>query len=187
MSDHFERFVQQNRSEFDSALPSPRIWEALEQELESNRKGRVVQLLRKNWFKAAVIAVLLVNAAALVYFTGHRQQQQRQEELAALAPDVAEAKVYYSARIDQKLEMINAYPATALGMDSIARQELELKNDTYKALERELKNNPGNERIRAAMIRYYQLKLDLLDKILEELQAKQPAPAQLKKRYEAEI
>ncbi|HVI47358.1 MAG TPA: hypothetical protein VM802_20940 [Chitinophaga sp.] len=184
MPDNFESFIRQHREEFEGPGPSPKVWEALEKELGNSRKGRVVQMLGRNWFKAAVIAVLIINAAAFFYFA---KNHQRQQDLAVLAPEVHEATAYYTSRINEKLEQINAYPASTLGLDSTARQELELRNDTYNALEKELKNNPGNERIRAAMIRYYQLKLDLLDKILEELREKQVAPAQLKKRYEAEI
>ncbi|RBL89234.1 hypothetical protein [Chitinophaga flava] len=184
MPDNFESFIQQHRDAFEGPGPSPRVWEALEKELGGSRKGKVVQLLSKNWFKAAVIAVLLVNAAVLFYMTRHKQHQQ---ELANILPEMQDAKLYYTSRINEKLELINAYPANQLGLDSAARQELQLRNDTYKTLENELKNNPGNERIRGAMIRYYQLKLDLLDKILEELQDKHAAPTHLKKRYEAEI
>jgi hypothetical protein len=185
MPDNFEGFIRQHRDEFEEQGPSPRVWSALEQELTGKRKGKVISLLQKNWFKAAVIAVLLANAGALFYFTKHRQSPQ--QELAVLAPDIQEAGVYYTSRINEKLQLIDAYPDAALGLDSTARKELELRNDTYKALERELKNNPGNERIRAAMVRYYQLKLDLLDKILEELHNKHVAPGQTKKQYEAEI
>ncbi|CAL1517351.1 hypothetical protein [Chitinophaga sp. MM2321] len=185
MPDNFESFIQQHREEFEAPRPSPRVWDALEKELGARRRGRVVYFLGKNWFKAAVIAVLVINAAVLFYLTQHKQQQR--QELAFIAPDMQEAKVYYTSRINEKLELINAYPATELGMDSTARRELELRNDTYRMLEKELKNNPGNERIRAALVRYYQLKLDLLDKILEELQAKHATPGQQKKHYEAEI
>ncbi|PSL48131.1 hypothetical protein CLV51_102993 [Chitinophaga niastensis] len=185
MPDNFESFIQQHRDDFDVPGPSPRVWDALERELQESGKGKVVRLMAKNWFKAAVIAVLLVNAAALFYLT--KNKEQHQQEVAALSPDMQEAKGYYTSRINEKLELINAYPAEELGLDSAARKELEVRNDTYKALERELKNNPGNERIRAAMVRYYQLKIDLLDKILEELHEKHVTPGQTKKRYEAEI
>lgn len=186
MPDNFEGFIRQHRDEFEEQGPSPRVWAALEQELSGSGKGKVISLLQKNWFKAAVIAVLLANAGALFYFTQKRQPPP-QQDLAVLAPDIQEAGVYYTSRINEKLQLIEAYPDSTLGLDSTARKELELRNDTYKALEKELKNNPGNERIRAAMVRYYQLKLDLLDKILEELQEKHVAPGHTKKRYEAEI
>lgn len=185
MPEDFESFIQQHRGAFDEPGPSPRVWDALERELEGSRKGRVVSMLGKNWFKAAVIAVLLVNAAVLFYFARHKQQQQ--QDLAVVIPEMQDAKVYYTTRINEKLELINAYPASELGLDSTAKQELQLRNDTYKTLENELKKNPGNERIRGAMVRYYQLKLELLDKILEELHERHAAPTHTKKQYEAEI
>jgi hypothetical protein len=71
-------------------------------------------------------------------------------------------------------------------LDSTARKELELRNETYQVLETELIQNPGNERIKAAMVHYYQLKLDLLDKILDELKEKQPG-IQKHANYEREL
>ncbi|MFB6453675.1 hypothetical protein ACE38W_00260 [Chitinophaga sp. Hz27] len=185
MSDNFERFIQQNRAAFDQPGPSSRVWEAMEKELGQQEKGRVVRMLSKNWFKAAVIAVLLINAGVLFLFVKHRQQASN--NVAVMFPEMQEAQVYYSSRIEARLDSIRSYPADELGLDSTSRKELELKNDTYKMLEKELKNNPGNERIRAAIIRYYQLKLDLLDKILEDLQERHAAPGDLKKRYEEKI
>ncbi|RFS20557.1 hypothetical protein DVR12_18520 [Chitinophaga silvatica] len=183
MPEDLERFIQQHRSEFEMPGPSPRIWDALEKELTAKQEGaKIVPLLRRNWFRAAVILLLVVNAGALFYLTSRKQTRT-----ASFAPEVQEANMYYSSKINEKLKIINAYPVEELGLDSAARKELELRNDTYKTLERELQNNPGNERIKAALIRYYQLKLDLLDRILEELQSKKVTPDQTKKHYEAEI
>lgn len=187
MPDNFESFIQQHREEFEERGPSPRVWDALEKELGRNSQGKVVRLLAKNWFKAAVIAVLLINGAAIFFFANRSKQHRNTTELAMIAPEMVEAKNFYTNRIEEKLEVIKSYPAAELGLDSSALHELELRNDTYKMLERELKNNPGNERIRAAIVKYYQLKLDLLDKILEELQSKHATSKQSKKQYEAEI
>jgi hypothetical protein len=186
MPEDLERFVQQHREEFEVPGPSPNLWDAIEKELGTQQGGaKIIPLVKRNWFRAAVIALLLINAGTMFFFIS--RNQQRKASLAVLAPDVVEAKTYYSSRINEKLKLINAYPLEELGLDSTARKELELRNETYKTLEKELKNNPGNERIKAALIRYYQLKLDLLDKILEELQEKKVTPEQTKKHYEAEI
>ncbi|MBV8252477.1 MAG: hypothetical protein JO154_07705 [Chitinophaga sp.] len=186
MSDNFEQFIQQNRAAFEQPGPSSRVWDALEKELSGKEeKGRVVRMLSSNWFKAAVIALLLINAGVLFLFVQHKQQSRN--DVALMIPEMQEAQVYYSARIEARLDSIKTYPAGELGLDSAALKELELKNETYKMLEKELKNNPGNERIRAAIIRYYQMKLDLLDKILEEMQSRHAVPGDLKKQYEEKI
>lgn len=177
MSDNgLEGFIRQHREDFDERGPGAHVWRELEQELKGRRRPGVVLLLKRHWLKAAVVLVLVVNSVMLFQFLRFKKQQQ---DLGVIAPELQEAKLYYTSQIEEKLHAIGQYPREALGLDSTARKELELRNDTYQLLEKELQENPGNERIRAAMIRYYQLKMDLLDKILEELRSKQPASKKL--------
>jgi hypothetical protein len=113
-------------------------------------------------------------------------QMKKAQHLENVSPELQDAKMYYTSQIEQRLTAIKAYPSSVVGLDSSARKELELRNETYQVLEAELLQNPGNERIKAAMIHYYQLKMDLLDKILDELREKQPAK-QNQPNYEREI
>jgi hypothetical protein len=166
-----EDFIRQHRSEFESHGPAPDLWAKIEEQLTPvKKKATVIQLIGRHWLKAAVVLVLVVNSFMLYQFLRMRQTPH----LSNVAPEVQDAKAYYTSQIEQRLDAIKAYPPSVLGLDSAARRELELRNDTYQALETALIQNPGNERIKAAMIRYYQLKLDLLDKILDELKEKQP-------------
>lgn len=157
-----EDFIQQNRSAFEEEGPGPRVWAALEKELPVKRSGRVVRMMARHWWKAAIIVALIANAGLLIKFLHTKQ------EVAYVIPEMEEVQLYYTSKIEQKLDELNKYPADQLGLDSTTREELKLRNDTYLLLEKELVNNPGNERIRAAMVRYYQMKLELLDKILTE-------------------
>lgn len=182
MGEKFEDFIRQHRNEFEVPGPSPRVWEALEKQLPRQESGKVIPFLRRHWLKVAAVALLIINAAVFYQY----QQLKTQQGLATIAPEIEEANLYYTSQITSRLDAIRAYPEAEAGLDSITRQELQLRNDTYKMLERELKNNPGNERIRAAMIRYYQLKLDLLDKILGDIRNRQ-ATTKKSTDYEAEI
>ncbi len=161
---NLEEFIRQNRSGFEEEGPGPDIWARLEKQLPQPKKekGRVVAMMARHWWKAAILVALLANAGLLLKYMNTKQ------EVAVVIPEIREMETYYSARIEQKLEELKQLPATETGLDSLTMHELELRNDTYKMLEKELAANPGNERIRAAMIRYYQMKLDLLEKILDE-------------------
>ncbi|GAA0551886.1 hypothetical protein [Chitinophaga japonensis] len=185
MSDNnLEDFIRQHRAGFEEEGPRPRVWKELERQLKASQpSGKVAYLLKRHWLKAAAVLVLVVNSVMLYQFLQFKKQQQ---DLARISPELQEAQVYYSAQITQRLEDIRKYPPEVLGLDSAARKELELRNETFQLLEKELQQNPGNERIRSAMIRYYQMKLDLLDKILEELRAKQP-PSKTLNNHEREI
>jgi hypothetical protein len=171
----FESFMREHRADFEERGPSPGLWAALEQQLPAPRKVGLVRQLGQHWLKVAVMLVLIINT-----FFGYRYLQFKEhQQIGFIAPELQEAKAYYTTQIEQKLSAIKAYPPESIGLDSAARKELELHNSTYEMLEKELQNNPGNERIRAALVRYYQLKLDLLEKILEELDDKH-APKKLR-------
>lgn len=162
---NLEDFIREHRNEFEQEGPSPMLWDKLEQQLPVKKKQGIVRALGRNWLKVAVAIFLLINGAFVWQFLNYKNRHQGIEQL---APEVDEAGVYYSSQIEQRLERIKEYPPEALGLDSTVKRELQLKNDTYLMLEKELQNNPGNERIRAAMIRYYKMKLELLDRILDE-------------------
>lgn len=161
---NLEEFIRQNRSGFKEEGPGPDIWARLEKQLPKPKqeKGRVVKMLAKHWWKAAILVALIANAGLLLKYMNTRQ------EVAVVIPEIREMETYYSTRIEQKLDELKQLPAAETGLDSLTMKELELRNDTYTMLEKELAANPGNERIRAAMIRYYQMKLELLEKILDE-------------------
>jgi hypothetical protein len=178
----FEDFVRQHRQEFEEAGPGPRVWAQLEEQLVPRKKNRVIQMMGRHWLKAAAILVLVVNSVMIYQFL----QMKKSQHLINVSPEMQEAKSYYTTQIEQRLETIRSYPPAVLGLDSVGRKELELRNETYQMLEAELIQNPGNERIKAAMVRYYQMKLDLLEKILEELREKQPVH-QKQSNYEREI
>jgi hypothetical protein len=177
----FEDFISQHRPDFEEQGPGPGIWAQLEKELAPPKKG-LVHMLGRHWLKAAAVLVLVVNSVMIFQFL----QMKKAQHLENVSPELQDAKMYYTSQIEQRLTAIKAYPSSVVGLDSSARKELELRNETYQVLEAELIQNPGNERIKAAMIHYYQLKMDLLDKILDELREKQPA-TQKQPNYEREI
>ncbi|MGN7721866.1 hypothetical protein [Chitinophaga sp. 22620] len=157
-----EDFIQQHRGEFEEEGPGPGVWAALEKELPVKQKPRVISMMARHWWKAAILVALVANAGILLTFL-----QTKKEATVVVIPEMQEMEQFYTTRIEQKLDELKQIPPAELGLDSATRKELELRNETYMMLEKELAGNPGNERIRSAMIRYYQMKLELLDKILE--------------------
>lgn len=157
-----EDFIHQHRSDFEEEGPAPRVWAALEKELPVRKRPAVVRMMVRHWWKAAILVALIANVGILL------KMMNVKKDAGAVLPEMEEMQVYYSSRIEKRLDELKALPPEQLGLDSATRKELEIRNDTYKLLEKELLNNPGNQRIRAAMIRYYQMKLELLDRILSE-------------------
>lgn len=157
-----EDFIKQHRDSFEEEGPGPGVWAGLEKVLPVRQKTSVVRMMAKHWWKAAILVALIANAGLLVKYVNTKQ------DVAVVIPEMQEMELYYTSKIEQKLDELKTIPAYQLGLDSTTMAELELRNETYQLLEKELANNPGNERIRSAIVRYYQIKLDLLDKILSE-------------------
>jgi hypothetical protein len=178
----FEDFIRQHRPDFEEHGPGPGVWAQLEKELMPPKKETIIRRLGRNWVKAAAVLVLVVNSVVIYQFL----QMKKAQHLENVSPELQDARMYYTSQIEERLSAIKSYPSSVVGLDSTARKELELRNETYQVLETELIQNPGNERIKAAMVHYYQLKLDLLDKILDELKEKQPG-IQKHANYEREL
>lgn len=166
-----EDFIKQHRDSFEEEGPGSGVWARLEKELPVRQKTSVVRMMAKHWWKAAILVALIANAGLLVKYANTKQ------DVAVVIPEMEEMELYYTSKIEQKLDELKAIPTDQLGLDSTTRAELELRNETYLLLEKELVNNPGNERIRSAMVRYYQIKLDLLDKILSEQEKHTSSPS----------
>ena len=166
-----EDFIKQHRDSFEEEGPGPGLWARLEKELPVRQKTSVVRMMAKHWWKAAILVALIANAGLLMKYANTKQ------DVAVVIPEMEEMELYYTSKIEQKLDELKTIPAAQLGLDSTTRAELELRNETYLLLEKELVNNPGNERIRAAMVRYYQMKLDLLDRILSEQEKHTNSPS----------
>ncbi|PUZ24313.1 hypothetical protein GA0116948_10798 [Chitinophaga costaii] len=172
----FESFVRHHRHAFEEGGPDAKVWSALEKTFPAKPSGGIVRSMQHHWLKIAVVLVLLINVGVLIkmFVFDKPVASETVVNNNAVAPSAQDAQAYYASQIEQKLQAIRQFPQDQLGLDSAAQAELQLRNSTYEALQKELKANPGNERIHAALIQYYQLKVELLDRILDELQEKHP-------------
>jgi hypothetical protein len=73
MENEFEKYLQQNREQFEQGSPSPRVWEKLQRDLVEHqaRRHRVVRMRRIGWSIAA--SILLCIAATLIIFKNKGQ------------------------------------------------------------------------------------------------------------------
>jgi len=59
MENEFEKYLQQNREQFEQGSPSPRVWEKLQRDLVERgaRRHRVIRMRRIGWSIAASILI----------------------------------------------------------------------------------------------------------------------------------
>lgn len=163
MEDKFKSFVTGNRDEFetydlDLDLSWDEIADGIKQKAESEPKKGFA------WMKiAAAVALLMIFSIVLIMF--NRGGSSEENLIFASNPELAEAQAFYTSQIDHKMSIAKSKTGGEKMIEDI--QELD---KAFAELKNDLQDNADNEEVIIAMIENYQLKLKILDRVLEELQ-----------------
>ncbi|MAT55109.1 MAG: hypothetical protein CMN32_11560 [Saprospirales bacterium] len=163
MMDKLEKFIHENRQQFDSEVPDLSIWSNIQEKLDEKPAPRV-RWIRRLRVAAAVLALLFAGGAMGVYWSS---SQNNVTALADVSPEYAEMQQYYDQQIQSKLAQLASYNQA----DAVVTDIDEL-DEIYRELQEELKNTPaGNrEQVVQAMIENYKAKIDILEQVLQKLQ-----------------
>ena len=203
--DALERFIRQQQEALkDQFEPREDLWEkisaGLDEDQEEQQKnillpppekpfgekgGSITISYRRLWQAAAAVILLLV----VGYWTTQRYSGQQtgsqvtqEQPLRKLNPELAEAEAYYTSLIRERQEELR----------QIAPKEFEEFEQDMKSLEaayaellKELKKNPTQEKITAAMIQNLRLRIEILDDQIQLLERykKQNSPQKDEKVY----
>lgn len=166
MKDNLEQFIQANREAFDDARPSLKVWADIDRVLEQKqpKSFRIRRFLQS----AAAVLVLLV-AGALI---GHQMSRGSQETtsaetLARISPELAELEAHYNHKIDEKFARLANYP-----QQETVKADLAQIDETMEELRKEVLRAPAGmeEEIVTNLLRSYQLKVQILERVLERIQ-----------------
>lgn len=81
-----------------------------------------------------------------------------------------EVELFYTSNIDSQLKMIYKMGTFDKSIhQNILAEELKDMDEKYNQLKTELKLHPDDDRIIEAMIEYYQVKTNILNRIIEQL------------------
>ena len=171
MKDNLERFIAENRDQFDLYDPDQRLWKGIQVRVRRKKALRIgtAGIL---WRAAAIIIIFMMSFLVQEYL--HRNNiwlgsRERDIETDAI-PELKEAEIYYSTLVNEKL--IEIQPL----IDDFPELSSELSNDlaeldsVYNSLKKDLIDNIANDEVVEAMIQNYRLKLEILEDLLKYLQ-----------------
>ncbi len=163
MMDRLEKFIHENRRQFDSDVPDLSIWANIREKLDE-KPGARIRWVRRLRVAAAVLALLFAGGAMGVYWSS---SQNNVTALADISPEYAEMQQYFDREIQAKMAQLATYNQA----DAVFTDIKEL-DEVYRELQEELKNAPeGNRKqVVQAMIGNYKAKIDILEQVLEKLQ-----------------
>ena len=128
---------------------------------------------------AASIAIIVTSAVLLIRSDKDGSEVARQEIPAA----VMEADIYYASQMDARYEEIRGFDFDDEGEKALLLEELKDLESYHRQLMKDLEANPNDERVVNALIRHYQLKLEVMDQIILQLNQ---VKSEISENYEKE-
>ena len=79
MKGPLDKFILENRDEFDADIPDSRVWEKIKKEMDPSRKDHtpVRSLPFKRWMAAAAV-IMLLSLTTVLYYTLNRSGRQKE-------------------------------------------------------------------------------------------------------------
>ncbi|TVR74388.1 MAG: hypothetical protein EA408_02895 [Marinilabiliales bacterium] len=169
--DNLEKYVRENSREFDIEEPAKGHFERFALKLDQRRRSRS-SFRWRYMLQVAVIAVLVILSSLWIYdrITG-RTPEYHMITLSDISGEYREAELYYTTLISRKYNEIKSFDF----QDDTREQEVLLRelsemDAVYRSLQQELNAEGDNPMVINAMLRYYQLKLEIMSRIIEHLQ-----------------
>ncbi len=169
MSSNLEKFVNRNRSEFDTEHPGADVWKKIEQTLPVKKKAKVFSL--RDIFKFSAAAAVVCIVLTSVYFVYIRQQKNETVAVETksgsavfkgmTAEYAAEAKQVFNA-IETRQEELKEATADNPELYKQFLDDLQLLDSTYNMLQKQAAVTANKDVIMKAMLQNLQLQAELL-------------------------
>ncbi|MDA3928555.1 MAG: hypothetical protein PF541_06310 [Prolixibacteraceae bacterium] len=160
-----ENFMREHRDDFDSKLPSLDMWDKIETELEK-KKGRKISLWKVSVAVAAVLVLAVIGTFMLNTKTSYNKYANVSDpELRELL----ETEAFYARKVSYQMNEINKCYQVFPELKNDIETDLDELNSMYKELENDLNDNFYNREVIEAMIQNNRLKLEMVDRVLNQI------------------
>jgi hypothetical protein len=166
--DSFEKQIIEMRNGLQTDEPDQGHFDRFEMKLERNKQKF---LFKRIYIWPAIAAIIVFG---LFLFIPTPENEQKQTTLGQVSEQYAQVEFYYTKAIQHETEKIKALNEQ-MGSDNAIQllvSELEEYDQVYEQLCTDLNAAPNDQRVINALIAYYQTKLEISQKILENIQLK---------------
>jgi len=164
MDNKLEDYIRQNRDKLDVEEPDDQfIWEGIKQQSSTRRISPAIM------WKAAAVAIVLLTCAYFMNLIINQNNTQTPFTLSNISPELAKEENLFRLVIDEKMKEIENYDIDPSDFEDIFN-ELDILELTNKKFLEDLKTQQGNPRLIKALLRYYELKIKILERLLTEIE-----------------
>ncbi|HDR68516.1 MAG TPA: hypothetical protein ENN61_05635 [Bacteroidaceae bacterium] len=159
-----EKYMMENRPEFNTEEPKEGHFDRFNKRLISEK--RPVKLNFRHIIQIAASIAILVAAG---WFIIDKSKSGDKVAGHVIPEEVIEAEDYFIRQVTVRYDQIEGFYFQSEQEKAILLDELKDLDIYFQKLMEDLETNPSDERIINAMIRHYQLKLEIMDQIINQL------------------
>jgi len=165
-----EDIIRKNKEKFDDREPAEGHFERFQSKLNRyNNKKTSFSSSYKVVLKAAVVGLLVVLSSLWLYDNIYDNQSTQQIVVKNVPSEFREAQLYYSSMVDRKYNQIQDFEFKSKKQKKMLLNELKAMDSVYYNIKQDFKENPNDPRVMNALIRHYQMKLEVMTQVLEQL------------------
>ena len=157
-----EDFIQNNKTSLEEDPPQGHLGRFSNKLGTSSDSAWNTSINRYLLVAAAVVVLITIGFVALLTSDGIYSSKYL---LANITPELYETEAYYQSEINQKLEILSEQNE----VDKSIIIDLEEIDKSFENIRKDLDENPGDDRLISAVLNTYQIKLDLLNEILDRV------------------
>lgn len=162
MQDKLEKFVRENKEEFDSLSPNEAIWEGIKDKMDSSSK----QHSRMMFWRAAAI-ILFAFSLGLMFYVNKNSIISSGNSNVADREFVATEK-YYTSIITDRQNLIKTVAASYPDVETDFESDWAVLDANYADLKKEYGQSQSDE-VLNALIQNLQARVNLLNKQMDVL------------------
>lgn len=165
MSEQLENFIQKNKKEFDVFEPSDKVWEQINNNLDTLCKEEKKRLNLRFYYGISKIAAVFLLILGFGFAWGYYKNTEA-NKLENISPEYAAIQVQFTSLIKEKRSELKDLKKVDPNLYADFKSAQSKLENSYNDLKKELANSPNQDKVIKAMIRNLQLQIALLNQQL---------------------
>jgi hypothetical protein len=167
---NIEDIIRNSLDTFIEEEPSVGHFERFNRKLEIICQANAPKRSIVPYLLKAAVVTLLVTLSSLWTWDHFIRPGSSRTTLSQVSPEYKEVESYYVHQVNlAEDEIVNVDLTNSPEQKEVLLNEMNNMDSVYVSLQKELKANPGDERIINAMIEHYQTKLEVMTYIVSQL------------------
>lgn len=160
MSIKIEDFIKENKKAFDTDMPSSKLWDRIDQELNAQQQKKTVNL--HMWIGIASSVIVLLGIAFIFLYPAEKKNMS----LADVNPVYAQKTLRFAGLIEEKRDSLQVFAKSNPKLYDKFNADLQKLQLAYDNLKKELPGSPNQQLVVKAMVKNLEIQLQVVSQQL---------------------